>query len=218
MKSVVLISGGIDSYVAAAFEKSQGNSLYAMTVNYGQVHRKEIECARKIGQFLSVCQHRFIDVDLSWLPSSLTDSSYQGNATFSEIPTSYVPARNIILLSLATAYAESIDADFIVIGVHSVDYSGYPDCRQEFIKAFQKVIDRGIKKSVEGGKIILKTPLLLMKKSEIIKLGLNLKVDFSLSWSCYSGREKACGICDSCRIRLAAFSELGLKDPLEYEQ
>ncbi|MCM8764780.1 MAG: 7-cyano-7-deazaguanine synthase QueC [Candidatus Omnitrophica bacterium] len=218
MKSVVLISGGIDSFVAAAVEKSQGRRLYAMTVNYGQVHRKEIDCARKIGQFLSVCQHRFLDIDLSWLPSSLTDIRYGENRRFSEIPPSYVPARNIIFLSLATAYAESLDADAIVIGVHSVDYSGYPDCRQKFIEAFQMVIDTGIKKSVEGGNIILRTPLLLMKKSEIIKLGKDLGVDFSLTWSCYKGGEKACGVCDSCKIRLAAFSELGLKDPADYEK
>ncbi|MCM8822459.1 MAG: 7-cyano-7-deazaguanine synthase QueC [Candidatus Omnitrophica bacterium] len=217
MKSVVLISGGIDSFVAAAFEKSQGSNLYAITINYGQVHRKEIDCARKIGQFLSVCQHRFLDIDLSWLPSTLTDTEYQRNDSFSEIPPSYVPARNIIFLSLATAYAESLDADSIVIGVHSIDYSGYPDCRREFIETFQMVIDRGIKKSVEGGKIILKTPLLLMKKTEIIKLGINLGADFSITWSCYKGREKACGVCDSCKIRLAAFSKLGLRDPVEYE-
>ncbi|MCM8828319.1 MAG: 7-cyano-7-deazaguanine synthase, partial [Candidatus Omnitrophica bacterium] len=123
----------------------------------------------------------------------------------------------IIFLSLATAYAESLDADSIVIGVHSIDYSGYPDCRRDFIETFQMVIDRGIKKSVEGGKIILKTPLLLMKKTEIIKLGINLGADFSITWSCYKGREKACGVCDSCKIRLAAFSKLGLRDPVEYE-
>ncbi len=218
MKSVVLISGGIDSFVAAAIEKKAGSEIYAMSVFYGQVHRKELECAKRIGEFLAVRNHKFLDVDLSWLPSSLVDADFKMQPSTSDIPATYVPARNIIFLSLALAYAESLDADNIVIGVHSVDYSGYPDCRPEFIKAFQTVIDSGIKKTAEGGKIILKAPLLTLKKSEIIKIGHQHGLDFSLTWSCYKGAEKACGVCDSCRIRLAAFSEAGLKDPIEYEK
>ncbi len=216
MKSVALISGGIDSFVAAAFEKAQGSDIYGLSVNYGQIHRKELVCARKIGRFLGVKEHRFLDIDLSWLPSSLIDKNYVAEK-ISNIPPSYVPARNIIMLSLALAYAESIDADSIVIGVHSIDYSGYPDCRPEFIEAFQKVVNTGVKKSVEGGKIVIRTPLISLKKSEIIKIGNKLGLDFSITWSCYRGTEKACGECDSCKIRLAAFADAGLKDPVQYE-
>jgi 7-cyano-7-deazaguanine synthase len=217
MKSVALISGGIDSFVAAAYEKSKGSIIYALSVDYGQIHKKEIESAEKIGKFLEVKQHKFIKIDLSWLPSSLIDRNYKPEKK-SEIPPTYVPARNIIFLSLALAYAESIDADSIIIGVHCLDYSGYPDCRPKFIEAFQKVVDTGIKKSVEGGKIFIRTPLILMKKSEIIKLGAKLGLDFSITWSCYKGEDKACGECDSCKIRIRAFSEAGLKDPIEYRK
>jgi len=217
MKSVALISGGIDSFVAAAYEKSKGSIIYALSVDYGQIHKKEIESAEKIGKFLEVKQHKFIKIDLSWLPSSLIDRNYKPEKK-SEIPPTYVPARNIIFLSLALAYAESIDADSIIIGVHCLDYSGYPDCRPKFIEAFQKVVDTGIKKSVEGGKIFIKTPLILMKKSEIIKLGAKLGLDFSITWSCYKGEDKACGECDSCKIRIRAFSEAGLKDPIGYRK
>lgn len=217
MKSVALISGGIDSFVAAASEKQLGSKIYALSIFYGQLHKKELESAKKIGRFLSVADHRFMSIDLSWLPSSLTDPDYKSESTISTIPPSYVPARNIIFLSLALAYAESIDADAIVLGVHSIDYSGYPDCRPTFIDSFQKVIDTGIKKSIEGKKIVLKTPLLMLRKSEIIKLGLNLGLDFSITWSCYKGGEKACGECDSCRIRFEAFLEAGFEDPAEYE-
>jgi len=217
MKSVALISGGIDSFVAAAYEKSKGSILYALSVDYGQIHKKEIESAEKIGKFLEVKQHKFIKIDLSWLPSSLIDRNYKPEKK-SEIPPTYVPARNIIFLSLALAYAESIDADSIIIGVHCLDYSGYPDCRPKFIEAFQKVVDTGIKKSVEGGRIFIRTPLILMKKSEIIKLGAKLGLDFSITWSCYKGEDKACGECDSCKIRIRAFSEAGLKDPIEYRK
>ncbi|MCM8805568.1 MAG: 7-cyano-7-deazaguanine synthase QueC [Candidatus Omnitrophica bacterium] len=217
MKSVALISGGIDSFVAAAYEKSKGSIIYALSVDYGQIHKKEIESAEKIGKFLEVKQHKFIKIDLSWLPSSLIDRNYKPEKK-SEIPPTYVPARNIIFLSLALAYAESIDADSIIIGVHCLDYSGYPDCRPKFIEAFQKVVDTGIKKSVEGGRIFIRTPLILMKKSEIIKLGAKLGLDFSITWSCYKGEDKACGECDSCKIRIRAFSEAGLKDPIEYRK
>ncbi|MGB9641997.1 MAG: 7-cyano-7-deazaguanine synthase QueC [Candidatus Ratteibacteria bacterium] len=216
MKSVALISGGIDSFVAAAVEKAQGSDIYGLSVNYGQVHKKELVCAKKIGQFIGVKEHKFIDIDLSWLPSSLIDENYR-ERKISKIPPSYVPARNIILLSLALAYAEAVDADAIVIGVHSIDYAGYPDCRPEFVEAFQNVVDTGIKKSVEGGKIIIKTPLILMKKSEIVKLGYDLGLDFSITWSCYRGAKKACGECDSCKIRRAAFADAGFKDPVQYE-
>lgn len=218
MKSVVLISGGIDSFVAAACEKKAGKEIYGLSVYYGQIHKREIDSAKNVGRFLGVKEHRFIDIDLSWLPSTLTNTAITRKDIHSNIPPSYVPARNIIFLSLALAYAESIDAEAIVIGVHCIDYSGYPDCRPEFIKAFQKVIDTGIKKSVEGGKILIKAPLLRMKKSEIVKLGYSLGLDFSITWSCYKGGTKPCGVCDSCKIRLKAFSEAGYIDPLEYEK
>lgn len=218
MKTVALISGGIDSFVAAACEKKAGKEIYALSVCYGQVHKKEIDSALKIGRFLDVKEHRFINIDLSWLPSTLTNPEIVKKDNHSNIPPTYVPARNIIFLSLALAYAESIDADTIVIGVHCLDYSGYPDCRPEFIEAFQNVIDKGIKKSVEGGKILIKAPLIRMKKSEILKLGYSMGLDFSITWSCYKGGTKPCGVCDSCKIRLNAFSEAGYVDPLEYEK
>ncbi len=218
MKSVALISGGIDSFVAAASEKSRGSTVFGLTVNYKQIHNRELGSALKVGNFLNLKEHRFMDIDLSWLPSSLTDKNYVVNKQTTGIPATYVPARNTILISLALAYAEAVDADSIVIGVHSIDYSGYPDCRPEYIEAFQKLIDIGTKKTVEGGRIELRTPLILMKKFEIIQLGISLGLDFSITWSCYKGGPKACGICDSCRIRLEAFRQAGFIDPIEYEK
>lgn len=218
MKTIALISGGIDSFVAAAFEKSKGSTIFGLTVNYRQIHSRELTSALKICDFLKVKEHRLIDIDLSWLPSSLTDKKYIEKKQNSKIPHTYVPARNTILISLALAYAESVDADSIVIGVHSIDYSGYPDCRPQYIKAFQKLIDIGTRKTVEGSRIKLNTPLILMKKSEIIKLGISLGLDFSITWSCYKGGVKACGICDSCRIRLEAFRQAGFDDPIEYKK
>jgi len=218
MKSVALISGGIDSFVASAFEKSNGSTIFGLTVDYKQLHKREINSAEKIGKFLNVQEHRFINIDLSWLPSSLTNKDYVEKKHESGIPSTYVPSRNTILISIALAYAEAIDAGSIVVGVHSIDYSGYPDCRPEYIKAFQKLIDTGTRKTIEGGRIDLKTPLILMRKSEIIKLGISLGLDFSITWSCYKGGTKACGICDSCRIRLDAFKQAGIVDPIEYEK
>lgn len=218
MKSIALISGGIDSFVAAALEKSKGSTILGLTVNYRQIHSREMTAALKVCDFLKLKEHMLIDIDLSWLPSSLTDKNYIEKQQNSKIPDTYVPARNTILISLALAYAEAVDADSIVIGVHSIDYSGYPDCRPQYIKAFQKLIDIGTRKTIEGGRIELNTPLILMKKSEIIKLGISLGLDFSITWSCYKGGSKACGICDSCRIRLEAFKQAGIEDPIEYEK
>ncbi|HPP66358.1 MAG TPA: 7-cyano-7-deazaguanine synthase QueC [bacterium] len=217
MKTVALISGGIDSFVAAAFEQSRGSIIFGLTVNYEQIHKKELNSALKIGEFLKIKEHKFIHIDLGWLPSSITDKNYIGTNHQKGIPPSYVPARNTILISFALAYAEAIDADSIVIGVHCIDYSGYPDCRPEYIKAFQRILDIGTKKTIEGGRIELKAPLIMMRKSEIIKLGFSLGLDFSITWSCYKGGLKACGICDACRIRLEAFKKAGMPDPIEYE-
>jgi len=218
MKSVALISGGIDSFVASAFEKSNGSTIFGLTVDYKQLHRREINSAEKVGKFLNVKEHKFINIDLSWLPSSLTNRDYVEKKHKSGIPSTYVPSRNTILISIALAYAEAIDAESIVVGVHSIDYSGYPDCRPEYIKAFQKLIDAGTRKTIEGGRIELRAPLILMRKSEIIKLGISLRLDFSITWSCYKGGSKACGICDSCKIRLEAFRQAGIVDQIEYEK
>ncbi|HPC29490.1 MAG TPA: 7-cyano-7-deazaguanine synthase, partial [bacterium] len=166
----------------------------------------------------NVKEHKFINIDLSWLPSSLTNRDYVEKKHKSGIPSTYVPSRNTILISIALAYAEAIDAESIVVGVHSIDYSGYPDCRPEYIKAFQKLIDAGTRKTIEGGRIELRAPLILMRKSEIIKLGISLGLDFSITWSCYKGGSKACGICDSCKIRLEAFRQAGIVDQIEYEK
>ena len=218
MNAVCLMSGGLDSFVAAAVAREAGHTLHALTVDYGQRHRKEIRSARKIASFLNVKEHKLIRFDLSWLPSALTsdDAQIPADETPEEIPPTYVPARNTILISLALAYAESADAGMIFLGVNSRDYSGYPDCRPEYLAAFQQLVSLATKKTVGGNPIVLEAPLISLRKSEIILLGLRLGLDFSLSWSCYRGGRKACGRCPSCRIRLKGFEEAGVKDPVAY--
>jgi len=218
MKCVCLISGGLDSFVSAAIAKKEGYELYGLTVNYSQKHKKEIESAKKIAGFLNLKEHRIINLDLSFLSSALTDRDIKiPEKNVTGIPVTYVPARNTIFLALSLAYAENIDADAIFIGVNHIDYSGYPDCRPQYIEAYQKLISLATKKTVEGGKILLKVPLIRLSKTEIILLGGKMDLDFSLTWSCYKGGEKACGRCPSCEIRLKGFQSAGLKDPLPYE-
>jgi 7-cyano-7-deazaguanine synthase len=223
-KAVCLISGGLDSCVTAHIAKSKGFDIYGLTFNYGQKHKKEVQNAKTIALGLNAKNHIFLNLDLDkFKGSSLTDNSLTPEKNHfvdeigKKIPSTYVPARNIIFLSIALAYAESIDADFIFIGVTSSDYSGYPDCRPKFIESFQKMADIGTKKGIEGKKIEIDAPLINMKKSEIILLGSNLKVPFEKTWSCYFGKEKACGRCDSCLLRLKGFKEAKIKDPLLYE-
>ena len=217
MKSVCLISGGLDSFVSAGIAKKDGYELYGLTIDYSQKHKKEIKRAKKIAGFLNVKEHRIITLDLSFLSSALTSKSVKiPEKPVTGIPTTYVPARNTIFISLALAYTENVNADAIYLGVNSIDYSGYPDCRPEYIDAYQKIINIATKKTVEGGRILLKTPLINLSKSEIILIGNGMHLDFSLSWSCYRGEGKACGKCPSCIIRLKGFEKAGLKDPIAY--
>ena len=224
-KAVVLLSGGLDSAVAAAIARDSGYQLHALTVDYGQRHRRELKAARDVAKSLSVKEHRVLRVNLAGFGgSALVDrkkkipKSRSRSDIGQEIPATYVPARNTVLLSLALAWAESLDAEAVFIGAHAVDYSGYPDCRPEFIDAFRKVSALGTRRGVEGRSIRIEAPLLHMGKREIIERGSHLHVRFELTWSCYAGGEKACGTCDSCAIRLKAFSEAGMEDPIKYER
>ncbi len=222
-KAVCLISGGLDSCVTAFTAKSKGFEIYALTFCYGQKHRRELKSAEKIAEKLGCVDHIVFNLDLDVFGgSSLLDEKikveqdHKLDKIGEKIPSTYVPARNTIFLSIALAYAESLDADAVFIGATSSDYSGYPDCRPEFFKAFQKMADLATKKGIEGGSIEIKTPLLNLSKDEIIKKGLELGVPFEHTWSCYKGEEKACGRCDSCLLRLKGFKKAGSSDPIDY--
>ncbi|MDK2917339.1 MAG: 7-cyano-7-deazaguanine synthase [Candidatus Petromonas sp.] len=217
-RAVVLLSGGLDSTTCMAVAKSEGYDLYPISFDYGQRHNRELECAKKVAKHFGVKEHKIIKMD-NVGGSALTDQSidvpdYKGDA---DIPVTYVPARNILFLSYALGYAEVLEAEAIFIGVSAIDYSGYPDCRPEFIKAFQKVIDVGTAAGVKGKSIEVKTPLINLSKAETIKLGTKLGAPYELTTSCYRGEEKACGVCDSCVLRLKGFEEAGVKDKIEYK-
>jgi len=221
-QAVVLLSGGLDSYTAAGMAQSQGYACYALTVDYGQRHGREIDCARKVARALGVREHKLVELDLrSFGGSALTDEiavAKRGEVA-AGIPATYVPARNTILLSLALGWAEVLGAFDIFIGVNAVDYSGYPDCRPEFIQAFETVANLATKAGVENkGKFTIHTPLIDLRKSEIIKKGIELGLDYALTHSCYDPEEtgRACGKCDSCVLRRKGFTEAGLEDPIEY--
>jgi len=225
-KTVILLSGGIDSATTLAIARSQGFNCYALTFRYGQRHHREIEAAKKIAQSLTVAEHRIIDIDLAAFGSSaLTDPNIKVPKDRKElgasdqIPPTYVPARNTIFLSYALAWAEVLGAFDIFIGVNTTDYSGYPDCRAEFIAAFEKTANLATAAAVQGrGQYSINTPIIEMTKGEIILTGTKLGVDYSLTHSCYDPDEQggSCGRCDSCRLRLKGFAEAGLKDPIEY--
>ncbi len=222
MRCVVLLSGGLDSTTTLAIAINDGCEVHALSFDYGQRHARELESAKKIAEYYGV-KHKIIKIDLKSIGgSALTDSRIKVPERRIEeirenIPITYVPARNTILLSYALAYAEVIDADYIYIGVNALDYSGYPDCRPEYIRAFEEVARLGTKRGVEGMPIKIRAPLINMTKAEIIKRGMELSVPYELTWSCYRGGEKACGRCDSCLLRLKGFMEAGYVDPLEYE-
>jgi 7-cyano-7-deazaguanine synthase len=223
-KAVCLLSGGLDSCVTAFIAKSKGYDIYAISFNYNQRHNKEIESSKKIALAVCTKKHIIFDIDLSKFGgSSLTDKSLEPdkNKSLKEIgkiiPSTYVPARNSIFLSIGLAYAEILDADAIFIGITATDFSGYPDCRPEYIKAFQNLTNIATKKGVEGKIIEIIAPLLNMSKGEIIKKGQELNAPFEKTWSCYMGQAKACGRCDSCLLRLKGFKEAQLKDPIQYE-
>lgn len=222
-RAVALLSGGLDSATAAAIAKDRGYELYALTFDYGQRHRREIEAAKAVGQSLGVKDHIVISFDLrKWGGSALTDdidvpTDRDVCDMGEDIPPTYVPARNTIFLSFALGYAETIGADTILIGANQVDYSGYPDCRSEYMRAFETMANLATKAGVEGTmRFKIETPLIDMTKAEIIKAGTALGVDYALTWSCYQGGDKPCGRCDSCKLRFAAFEAVGMRDPVRY--
>ena len=224
-EAVVLLSGGIDSSTAAATAKKEGFELYALSFRYGQRHGCEIEAAKKVAAFLAVKEHLILDFNLRSIGgSALTDKidvpkGRSAQEISRAIPVTYVPARNTIFLSLALALCEKIGAEDIFFGANQLDYSGYPDCREEYIRAFEKMANLATKAGVEGkSKFKIHTPLIQMTKGEIIKKGLALGLDYSLTWSCYDPAPEglACGLCDSCQLRLKGFKEAGLKDAILY--
>jgi 7-cyano-7-deazaguanine synthase len=224
-KAVVLSSGGVDSTTLMAIAKEEGYEIYSLSFNYGQRHSCELDAAKRVARVLGVQEHRIIEIDLGKIGgSALTDKidvpkARSESEMKKEIPVTYVPARNTIFLSYALAWAEVLGASDIFMGVNAIDYSGYPDCRPEYIKAFENMANLAIKAAVEGKmKIHIRTPLIQMTKAEIIRRGVELGVDYRLTHSCYdpSPDGKACGQCDSCLIRKKGFREAGVTDPAEY--
>ena len=213
MKAVVLLSGGLDSTTVAWLAHSSGFDLFALTIRYGQRHEREINAARQVAAALKVTEHRIVDLSFGDWGSSLTGTCTVPSGGVSDgIPSTWVPMRNLIFLGIASAYAEVVGADAIYIGVSQVDYSGYPDCRAEFIDAYQRATDLASKQFVEAGKSIpVVAPLMHLSKTGTILLGWKLGVDYNITWSCYEGGEDPCHVCDSCRIRDAAFSEAELQ-------
>jgi 7-cyano-7-deazaguanine synthase len=223
-KAVCLISGGLDSCVTAHIAKDEGYQVFALSFSYGQRHKKELEHSKKIAESVNAKKHVIFDIDLrKFGGSSLLDKDLKPEISHNideigkKIPSTYVPARNTVFLSVSLAFAEALDADAIFIGATATDYSGYPDCRPEYIEAFQKMVNKATKKCVEGSPIEIKAPLLNLSKAEIIKKGADLNVPFDETWSCYLGEKLACGKCDSCLLRLKGFKEAGIEDPLKYK-
>lgn len=224
-KAVILVSGGLDSTTCLAIARSQGFELYALTLHYGQRHLAELRAARKVGKAYGVKRHLQLKVPLTAFGgSALTDQkikvpkSRSLKAMAGNIPSTYVPARNTVFLSLALAWAEVLGAKDLFIGVNALDYSGYPDCRPEFVRAFEKLARLATRKGVEGKwRLKIHTPLLRMGKAQIIRTGRRLKVDYGLTHSCYDPNPKGrpCGRCDSCLLRQKGFQEAGMKDPIQ---
>lgn len=223
MKSaVVLVSGGLDSATVLSMACKQGFECYALSVDYGQRHRIELEAAQKVANALGVKGHRTVRIDLTAFGgSALTDENIavpvDGPAA-GVIPVTYVPARNTIMLSLALAWAEVLGANDIFIGANAVDYSGYPDCRPEYLKAFESMANLATKAAVEGAHLTIHAPLVALSKVEIIRAGIELGVDYSITISCYQADSfgRGCGVCDSCRLRAEGFKKAGIADPTNY--
>jgi 7-cyano-7-deazaguanine synthase len=222
-KAVILLSGGLDSSTVLYQARADGYECYAISFDYQQRHRRELAAASAIAHSAGVADHQLVSFDLrQWGGSALTDDSINLPKERSplemaqNIPITYVPARNTIFLSFALAYAETLNASRVYVGVNALDYSGYPDCRPDYIQAMQEVFRLGTKQGREGNAIAIVAPLIHLKKTEIIQLGDRLGVPWEKTWSCYAGGEIACGVCDSCRLRLAAFAALESEDPLPY--
>ncbi len=223
-EAIVLLSGGLDSSTVLAMARDGGHELVALTFDYGQRHIRELNSARKMAKHFKVKEHIVVPLDLGkLLKSSLTDGSLsvpkgRGRDDIGKaVPSTYVPGRNIIFLSIASSIAESRGALAVFIAANAVDFSGYPDCTPEFISTFQKAIEVGTRTGKEGTPVRILAPLLQMSKADIVKEAIRLKVPLELTWSCYEGGVKACGRCDSCLLRLQGFAEAGVEDPLEYE-
>ncbi len=221
MDAVILLSGGLDSTVSSHIARGdvgKEGKLYALTFQYGQRHDKEIDSAFAIGEKLGVEEHELLKIEIPAFSALLGDEEIPTGGLIEEIPSTWVPQRNSIFLAMAFAYAESVVASKVYAGMNYIDYSGYPDCRPSFLESIEEALNLASKQYVEDGKRIkIITPLLTLTKKDIILKGQELGVSFELTWSCYQGREKACGLCDSCRIRRKAFEDCSLTDPIEYE-
>jgi 7-cyano-7-deazaguanine synthase len=219
-KAVILLSGGLDSATVVAMARAEGYACYSMSFDYGQRHRAELQAAERIARQLGVVEHKVIGLNLNGIGgSALTDSSIAVPEAPSEgIPSTYVPARNTVFLALALGWAEVLDASDIFIGVNAVDYSGYPDCRPEFVEAFERMANLATRAGVQGQGFSIRAPLQRMSKGEIIQAGVRLGVDYALTVSCYQADDdgRACGRCDSCRLRAAGFVAAGVPDATRY--
>lgn len=219
-RALVLLSGGLDSATVLAIARAQGFECYALSVDYGQRHHAELAAAQRVAQMLGATEHRIIHIDLTGFGgSALTDDNIAVPEQPScGIPLTYVPARNTIMLSLALAWAEVLGSQDIFVGVNAVDYSGYPDCRPEYIKAFEDMANLATKAAVEGHRLTVHAPLIALSKAEIIQRGIGLGVDYGQTVSCYQADEqgRACGVCDSCRLRAAGFELAGVTDATRY--
>ena len=220
-KAVILLSGGLDSCTCMAVACAAGYELYPISFDYHQRHDRELDCAKRIAEHYHAVEHLIIETNMNAVGgSALTDDAIavpEGDAERTDIPVTYVPARNLIFLSYALGYAERVGAAHLYIGVNSVDYSGYPDCRPEFIAAFQAAADMATAAATERGqRIIIETPLQHLSKGEIVRLGTKLSAPYELTTSCYRGGAEACGVCDSCVLRLRGFAEAGRRDPIPY--
>ena len=221
-RAVVLLSGGLDSATCLAIA-SKEHSVHAITFDYGSRHSREIRAADALARHYRVMDHRIIGVQMDLIGGSSLMSSATPVGLDKpledigrSIPNTYVPARNMTFLSLGVAMAEAVEASCVFIGANSVDYSGYPDCRPDFIAAFQRAADLGTKAGIEGRPVRIEAPLIKMSKADIIRKGMELRVPFGLTWTCYLGGDRACGACEACRLRLAGFREAGFDDPIEY--
>ena len=226
MKAVVLLSGGLDSATVLAMANAKGYECYTLSFDYGQRHRAELDAAVKVSKRGGATEHKVVSLNLNSIGgSALTEEAIDVPTASADapieagIPVTYVPARNTIMLSIGLGWAEVLDADAVFVGVNAVDYSGYPDCRPEYIYAFQAMANLALKRGVEGNPLAIETPLIDLTKTEIIRQGIELGVDYGLTVSCYQADAdgKACGVCDSCRIRRSGFESAGVEDPTQYQ-